>query len=146
MIICPFKDLSRYAPVIPGLEDALNAVNALENLDPQTVELSGGNRFFIQQVTSRSAEGATFEAHRNYLDVQYILEGEEYVGWAPIETLTTVEAYSPEKDVEFLTGSPEFVRVTAGNCYVVFPEDAHMPGVHPQTPKAIKKMVLKLKV
>ena len=75
MIICPFKDLSRYAPVIPGLEDALNVVNALENLDPKTVELSGGNRFFIQQVTSRSAEGATFEAHRNYLDVQYILEG-----------------------------------------------------------------------
>jgi YhcH/YjgK/YiaL family protein len=140
------KDLPRYAPVIPGLEEALKALAALENWDPQTVQLSGGNRFFIQEASTRSAQGATFEAHRNYLDVQCILEGEEFVGWAPLETLTTVEAYSPEKDVEFLTGAAEFVRITAGNCYVVFPEDAHMPAVHPEAPKSIKKLVIKLKV
>ena len=146
MIVCPFKDLSRYAPLIPGLEEAAAAIAALEDLEPKTVELSGGNRFFIQQVTTRPAEGATFEAHRNYLDVQYILEGEEYVGWAPLETVTEDVPYSPEKDIGFYTGPAEIFRVTAGNCYVVFPEDAHMPGMHLDAPKSLKKIVIKLKV
>jgi YhcH/YjgK/YiaL family protein len=110
------------------------------------VELSGGNRFFIQQVTTRPTEGATFEAHRNYLDVQYILEGEEYVGWAPLETVTEDVPYSSEKDIGFYTGPAEIFRVTAGNCYVVFPEDAHMPGMHLDAPKSLKKIVIKLKV
>ena len=146
MIVCPFKDLSRYALLIPGLEEAAAAIAALEDLEPKTVELSGGNRFFIQQVTTRPAEGATFEAHRNYLDVQYILEGEEYVGWAPLETVTEDVLYSSEKDIGFYTGPAEIFRVTAGNCYVVFPEDAHMPGMHLDAPKSLKKIVIKLKV
>ena len=146
MIVCPFKDLSRYAPLLPGLEEAAAAIAALEDLEPKTVELSGGNRFFIQQVTTRPAEGATFEAHRNYLDVQYILEGEEYVGWAPLETVTEDVPYSSEKDIGFYTGPAEIFRVTAGNCYVVFPEDAHMPGMHLDAPKSLKKIVIKLKV
>ena len=29
MIICPWKDIMRYAPVMPGLEEAVAAVNAL---------------------------------------------------------------------------------------------------------------------
>ena len=146
MIVCPFKDLSRYALLIPGLKEAAAAIAALEDLEPKTVGLSGGNRFFIQQVTTRPTEGATFEAHRNYLDVQYILEGEEYVGWAPLETVTEDVPYSHEKDIGFYTGPAEIFRVTAGNCYVVFPEDAHMPGMHLDAPKSLKKIVIKLKV
>ena len=42
MIICPWKELPRYADVIPGLEEAMKAVEALENayeLDPKVTTL-----------------------------------------------------------------------------------------------------------
>ena len=43
MIVCPWKDIARYAPVIPGLEEAVAAVSALESFEPRTVPLSGAN-------------------------------------------------------------------------------------------------------
>ncbi len=146
MIVCPFKDLGRYAPIIPGLQEAIDAVKAMEGWNVGTIQLSGGNKILVQEATTKDAQGKTCEAHREYLDIQYILEGEETVGWAPLETLTETEPFSFAKDKGTYTGPVEFLRITAGNCYVVYPEDAHMPGVHLDCPHALKKLVLKLKV
>ena len=146
MIICPWKDIMKYAPVIPGLEEAVEVVNGITSLEPATYPLSGGNRVMVQQGTTIPAEGGQPEAHRQYLDIQYIVEGQEVMGWAPVDTLTPVEEFSTEKDVGFYTGHCDFVRIGAGYCYVVFPEDAHMPSRHLDVPNDYRKMVIKLKV
>lgn len=146
MIVCPFKDLGRYAAVIPGLEEAIQAIHALTDLEPRTVPLSNGNRFMIQAYTTKALDQGKIEAHRKFLDVQYILEGEECVGWADVAALTPNGDFSQEKDIGFYTGHTDLVRVGAGCCYVVFPEDAHMPGIAPAEPRACKKIVVKLAV
>ena len=88
MIVCPWKDLGRYAPVIPGLEEAMEAVAAIESYEPRTIQLSGGNKILVQQGTTKPVDGQLLEAHREYLDIQYTISGSETVGWAPLETLT----------------------------------------------------------
>lgn len=146
MIVCTFKELSRYEAVIPGLREAMEAVNAMTAWVPGTIPLSGGNRILVQEGVTNCAQGRTFEAHRAYLDIQYIVEGQETVGWAPLDSLTETEEFDTAKDKGTYVGQADFVRIDAGNCYVVFPEDAHMPGVHLDEPHAYKKLVLKLKV
>ena len=146
MIVCPWKDLGRYAPVLHGLEEAMQVVAELTDFTPRTVPLSNGNRFFIVAGTTKDAAVQEFEAHRNYLDIQYILKGEETVGWAPLETLTVTQDYNPEKDIAKYTGHADFMRITEGNCYVAFPEDGHMPGVYLDAPHDFVKLVVKLKV
>lgn len=146
MIVCTFKELSRYEAVIPGLREAIDAVNAMTEWTPGTIPLSGGNRILVQEGVTNCAQGRTFEAHRAYLDIQYIVEGQETVGWAPLDSLTETEEFDTAKDKGTYVGQADFVRIGAGNCYVVFPEDAHMPGVHLDEPHAYKKLVLKLKV
>ena len=146
MIVCPFKDLGRYAPILSGLEEAIKAVEGLTDLTPRTIPLSDGNRIMIVAGTSKNPAGGLSEAHRNYLDLQYIVKGEETVGWAPLETLEVAKEYDPEKDISMHTGHVDFVRVQAGYCYVVFPEDGHMPGVHLDEPHDFVKLVIKLKV
>lgn len=146
MIVCPFKDLGRYAPIIPGLEEALKAVSEITDWTPRTIPLSDGNKILVQQMTSKDAATQLIETHRNFLDIQYVVEGEEVVGWAPTETLTPAEDYNPVKDKQMYSGHVDFMRIGAGYCYVVWPEDAHMPGVHLTEPTSIKKLVLKLKV
>lgn len=146
MILCPFHELKRYAPIIPGLEEALQAVAEITDWTPRTIPLSGGNRILVQEYTTRSAEGGNAEAHRNYLDIQYIVSGEETVGWAPLNTLTPVGEFNTEGDCGFYSGAYEMIRITAGNCYVVFPEDAHLPGVYMTQPCVARKLVLKLRV
>ena len=146
MIVCPYKDLPRYASVIPGLKEAMDAIAAMDGWKPGIVPLSGGNRIVVQEGVSTPVEGRLCEAHRQYLDLQYIVDGEETVGWAPLDTLTPADTFSTEKDIGMYAGPVDFMRVAAGYCYVVFPEDAHMPAVHLDAPHSFKKMVLKLKV
>lgn len=146
MIVCPWKDLGRYAAIIPGLEEALKAVEELTDLTPRTVPLSGGNKILVQQGTTKPVEGQLLEAHREYLDIQYIITGSETVGWAPLETLTLSGEFNTQKDKGMYAGSCDFMDIRAGYCYVVFPEDAHMPGSHLDAPKQYQKLVVKLKV
>lgn len=144
MIICPWKDIFRYEAVIPGLKEAADAIAALTSLEPATIPLSGTNKILIQAGTTKPAGAA--EAHREYLDVQLLLDGGETMGWADVSAMTPEGEFNTAKDKGMYTGEMEFVHVPAGYCYVVFPEDAHAPGVHLDQPENYKKAVIKLKV
>ena len=121
MIVCPWKDIGRYAAVIPGLEEAIAAVAELTDLTPRTIPLSGANKILVQENTTKAAEGQLLEAHREFLDIQYILEGGETVGWAPIEKLTLDGEFNTAKDKGMYAGDCDFMDIRAGYCYVVFP-------------------------
>ena len=145
MIICPWKDLARYEAVIPGLKEAMDLVAGLENFEPATYPLPEcGGRVLVQNITTKSAEGAILEAHKNFLDIQYIPEATETMGWAPIEKLESAKPYNPEKDVWHFAGDCDLVDIRPGYCYVVYPEDAHAPGVHRTDVKEYNKIVVKL--
>lgn len=147
MIVCPFSNLSRYAAIIPGLEEAIEAVNQITDYTPRTIPLSNGNKILVQQGSTKSPEGQLSEVHRNYLDVQYVVEGVDTVGWAPTDTLTLSGEFNEDKDKGMYEGPVDFVAVKAGYCYVVYPEDAHMPNCHLEgDPVKFTKLVLKLKV
>ena len=146
MIVCPWKDIGRYALVIPGLEEAVAAVAALDSYEPRTVQLSDANKILVQQGTTKAADGQLLEAHREFLDIQYIVRGGETVGWAPLDTLTLSGEFNTVKDKGMYAGHCDFMDIAQGYCYVVFPEDAHMPGSHLEAPQDYTKLVIKLKV
>lgn len=144
MIICPWKDILRYAPVMKGLEEAVAAVNNLTDYESKTCELSGGNRFFV--LSGTTVEPGLAEAHRKYLDIQYIVKGKEVMGWADLADCKLEGEFSEEKDIGMYSGDFRFITIPEGVCYVVFPEDAHMPTRHLEVPNDYVKVVVKLKV
>lgn len=146
MIVCPWKELSRYGAVIPGLEEAMALVDGLKTMEPAVYPLESGGRVVVQGGTTVPAQGGELEAHREFLDIQYIIKGQEVMGWAPVDALTPTVPFSVEKDVGFYTGACDFMRIGEGYCYVVFPEDAHMPTRHLERPNEYQKIVVKLKV
>lgn len=146
MIICPWKDIRRYAGVIPGLEEAIAAIESMADPENGTYPLSNGCKFIVKGSNQKPVQNAKAEAHREFLDVQYVLSGEEYVGWAPVDTLTPDGEFNTEKDVGFYSGQCQYIRIPAGYCYVVFPEDAHAPDVYMEAPSQERKIVIKLKV
>ena len=145
MIICPWKDIMRYAPIVPGLEEAFEKVDALTSLEPAVYPLENG-RFIVMSGNTVSTEGGTCEAHGQYLDIQYIVKGQEVMGWAPLDTLELVGQFDESKDVGFYTGKFDLMRIGEGYCYVAFPEDGHMPTRYTDAPNDYTKIVVKLKV
>lgn len=143
MILCPWKDVRRYAPLVPGLEEALEKIAALPNFDAGMTPLKDG-KFTIYHNHSVPLPEGKWETHNKMLDVQYIIQGEEVVEWAPKENLTPVSEYDAQKDVQFFSGKGEVIRVPAGYAYIVFPEDGHKPGCCMETPADYVKIVVKL--
>lgn len=145
MIVCPFSALTRYAAVLPGVEEAMALIAGLKTYETATYPISNG-RVMVSSGTTMPTENATFEAHRQYLDIQYLVKGHEVVGWAPLDTLTPVSPFDTDKDIGFYTGKCDFFPISQGDCYAAFPEDGHMPTRYLDRPNDYCKIVVKLKV
>lgn len=110
-------------------------------------ELEGDRLFaMVQRYATRPIEQGRWEAHRRYIDIQYIAEGQERIGHAMLQTLRVTEAYDEAKDVMFLEGEGSFLTASAGQFAVFYPHDAHMPSLAVQSPQQVLKIVFKVAV
>jgi len=100
-----------------------------------------------QRYDTKPAGEGKWEAHRRYIDIQFVREGAEAMGWAPIGRLTPSTAYDAQKDVEFFTGEGSGLLVESGMFAIFFPEDGHMPCLSPGDQRTfVRKIVLKVAV
>ena len=89
------------------------------------------------------------EAHRKYLDVQYLHSGEERMGVVPDLGNNPIDQdYDEERDILFYTGAENEVELIMrpGNFAVFFPEDIHRPGCADGQSVNIRKIVVKVAV
>lgn len=120
----------------------------LSSLAPGKHVIDGDNLYAmaLQYTTKTAEEWSQFEAHRNYIDVQYVLEGSEQMGYADLDALTVTQEYNPDKDALLLKGDGDFLHAPAGTFLVFWPTDAHLPGRALTGPAPVKKIVVKVKV
>ena len=88
---------------------------------------------------------AKYEAHRKYIDIQYMVEGEEYVGVTDLNNCTTCIEYDEEKDLEFFNAKDDFQTLKTGEFFIFYPQDAHKPCINKDKIKC-KKVVVKVRI
>ncbi len=118
------------------------------NLDPGRYEIDGKNLFFmVNHYDTKPSGEVSFEAHREYADIQYVFEGEELIGVAPLAEGTETIPYSSEKDIAFYEVQEAVShKAAADRIFILFPEDLHQPGVMTDMPLPVKKVVIKVKL
>jgi len=152
MIACRLGDAAAQLPACGGFAKALEFLRrpGLAGLPDGKYEIDGGRLFaIVQRYATAAAAAPKFEAHRKFVDIQFVAAGTELIGWAPFDRLNVEERYDGEKDICF--GSVEFggwtpVLLRAGELAVLYPEDAHAPRLAAGEPGAVTKIVLKLAV
>ena len=90
-----------------------------------------------------------WETHRLHGDIQFMVSGSELIGYAPRASLSIRTPYNVEKDAEFY--DPPSATVTRftlaeGSFAVFLPQDAHQPGVMPEAPAEVHKVVVKFRL
>ncbi len=97
--------------------------------------------------SSRAPETGQFESHREYLDIQYLVSGEEIIGVAPVEGLLPVADYDAAKDILFYAVPERYraLEVHPGHFAVFLPGEPHMPLCHSGGPHELHKVVVKVK-
>ena len=86
------------------------------------------------------------EAHRQYIDIQYIIHGQECIGVTSLSNLKIIEEYNPEKDIIFYNGESNLIPIKKGEFMILYPNDAHLPCQILDKKTKIKKAVVKIKI
>lgn len=132
----------RYAKAVDFLKN-----NDLKALEPGKYEIDGKNVYAnVVSYTTIPWEDAKFEAHENYTDIQYVIEGSEVMTYAPVDQLTLSVPYNAEKDVMFFDNSNPGLQITVNEGeYLIFqPWDGHKPKAANGEPAPIKKVIVKI--
>lgn len=121
--------------------------NDLTKLELKRYNIDGDNLYApITEYMTRNEEDAQFEAHRNYIDIQYVISGSELIGLAPVAQLKEVTVpYDASKDVEFMTVSQlTNYKATPERFFIFFPSDIHR--LRNGESSQVRKVVVKLKI
>jgi YhcH/YjgK/YiaL family protein len=155
MIVSDLEHVIGQAAHTPFLAKALDWLRTTrgQELPEGRLEIDGSNVYALVQSYRTTllapGDGPLFEAHRKYIDVQYVVSGTEAIGWVPLERLIVTAAYDPATEALLGTAPPgemTLVRLSAGQLVVLWPEDAHAPRLAVGEPAPVKKIVVKVAV
>ena len=148
MIIDHLSNASSYRGIDKRLAAAFDYLRRtdLSKVEPGTYEIDGRKVYvMVQQYETKIREKGRWEAHRKYIDVQYVHKGEELFGYSNLRDLKA-GTYDEAKDFLSLQGEGkgDFFIVREGTFVILLPQDGHMPGIAVTTPQPVKKFVVKV--
>jgi biofilm protein TabA len=152
MLVSDLDHIDHQIALAPGLQKALTFLRTrnLPGLPDGRVEIDGDRVFaLVQRYETMITDAPKFEYHRKYIDVQFLVSGEEVIGWAPVARMTVTNAYDAAKDVCFGTmamGKWTPVHLQAGQLAVLWPEDGHAPKLSGSESSPVMKIVVKVAV
>lgn len=151
MIYDRLENLKDYKGLSAGLDTAIDylAANGVETLGQGKYAIDGDRVFFlVQSYETKDLSAAKYEAHRKYIDIQFVLEGAESCFCSPLAGLVPSEPFIAERDIGFYQ-APEaeaFLPLTPGVFALFFPRDAHKPSCDLGEKRAVRKIVVKVAV
>lgn len=147
MILDKLENFRYYQRCIPEIWDAARFIERVKKENLPAGRYTVGKGFaFVQEGETRAFEDADFEIHKNYFDLQALIEGEEMWEYADAAGLEEKAPYDGGADIQWLAGSGQKISMKPGMFYIVYPTDAHKPCCHDKYPTAYKKVVVKIRI
>ena len=148
MILDTLEAADRYAALHPRFSEALDYLR-----QPGLASLEQGRHaidedrlwVIIERIEGRGRDAARLEFHRRHIDIQYVVAGEERIGWMPTGDCHQLrQPYDMQRDVGFFDDTPStWLAMPAGTLAIFYPQDAHAPlaGSGPAHKAVIKVLI-----
>jgi YhcH/YjgK/YiaL family protein len=147
MIIDKLEKATYYYSLGARIQKALEYLkdSNLIELEAGKYQIEGDEIFaLVSEYDTKAMEGVLWEAHKRYIDIQYIIKGSEKIGYTNVENLKTTVEYDESKDILFGTAKGDFVTLQQGMFMILAPQDGHMPTICCEKPEYVKKAVIKV--
>lgn len=147
MIVDSLANAEKYYAIHPLFQKAFeflksSPLSTMEN--GTTVLVENDLKAIVQTPDGHAPCDAKLEYHRAFIDIQYVISGDETMGWSPLEGLGHPGEFHEKDDYGIAADKPmAWIPVRPGSFAVFFPEDAHAPNIGPSK---IKKVVIKVRV
>ena len=148
MIFDKLENINTYVSLSGGLAKGLWLLQDTDftALEPGKYTVDGDELYFMVQSYQSRTENDTAEAHRKYIDIQYMVSGEELIGIGELSDMTEEVEANPDSDYWLYRGPMSKIRLGEGYFAVMFPQDAHAPGIAVSEPSQVKKIVVKVRM
>ena len=147
MIIDFLKNYSSYLAVNQSFNEAFSFIFKNLSKFPKTGDYEINGRIvysLVRDIETKHFKEGIWEAHKEYIDIHYIFEGEELFGYSNISKMN-INEYVKEKDKFVLSGEGDLIRISTGSFVIFFPQDAHIPGIRSNNFEKVKKIIVKVK-
>lgn len=152
MIYDSAKNIAQYSALNADLESVVREALAYagERFSAGRVVVDGERVYLnLASYQTHDASSAVAEAHKAYVDVMVMLDGEETVYVQHTEQLKEItQPYNADTDALLgkLSEQATAVILCPGDFLILFPQDAHMPGCHAHEPSSVKKVIGKIRI
>ena len=149
MIYDHIKNIGLYKGLSPALDLALDYIATVSpEVEAGTHPLEKGVKAVVSEYTTSKINPLGYEAHRRYIDIQFCVAGTEMVRCNPLSKVTETIPYDESNDMARYADCPGADMVIGeGYFLVIFPEDAHEPGMAAGGICApVKKVIMKVPV
>lgn len=150
MIYDKIDNLETYAGISEDIRLGLEWLRDVDaDVEKGVYEINPHVKAIVSEYTTKEVNENGYEAHLEYIDIQYLISGEEVVCNLPLEYLKETKAYNPEKDAAFYEAAgvkPQELLLGNGYFAILFPQDGHMPCLRVKQPTAVKKVVVKVHI
>lgn len=149
MVYDSIENMRLYYNLSERIKTALEFLSSADFTDtePGRIDIDGDNIFaLVQKYYTKPEDECRWEAHRKYIDIQFVAKGSETMGFVNLDYLDINQEYDSDKDVEFYDGEGDYVQVNDDEFVILFPHDAHMPGIEVEESEEVIKVVVKVAV
>ena len=95
--------------------------------------------------STKDLDKTNWESHRKYIDIQYVIAGEEKIGVYPVGKATVTKEYDEKREAANYLADGKLYKAKPGTFFIFFPSDAHRPNITPGGNKPDKKIVIKVR-
>lgn len=150
-----FSSISDYAQSVIPADRMAKVLEFLSRDDLATIECGrhdiDGDTIYanVMEFETSPASSKSYEAHRRYADVHFVIKGEEHLACAPVAETEPEGDFNEADDFGLYTNPAREAWVTLheGDLVVTPPCDAHKPGCcGEEGPAKLKKVCVKVLV
>ena len=94
--------------------------------------------------STKNFDKTSWESHRKFIDIQYIISGKEKIGVSPVSAATVIKPYDEKRDVANYQAEGTYYVSEPGKFFIFFPGDAHRPNITTNNNLPDKKIVIKV--
>ena len=149
MIYDKLDNLETYKGLSDDIYEGLKFLKqATPDLATGVHEINPRVKAIVSEYETKAVNENGYEAHRENIDIQYLLSGTEKIACLPLEYLKETKPYNEAVDAAFYEErdvKPQELLLGNGYFAIFYPQDGHMPQLSVVEPMNVKKVVIKIK-
>lgn len=148
MILTNLNDSQKNKTLNEKIQKCIEYVknNDILSFETGVYEIEDGIKMNYDNYNSKEEKDGLWESHIKYLDVQVMLDGEEYIAVNNIKNMKK-KSKDQKNDIIFFIGDELFkIPLKKDDILILYPEDVHMPGLKIRKSIFNKKVVFKIEI